>query len=65
MNVLKGYRIMMGETQQDWAKMLNIARETYNSKETKKVPFSDEEKTIIKNHVKKIKNNITIDELFF
>lgn len=65
MNKLKGYRNMINETQEDWANLLGIRRETYNLKENGKVQFSDKEKMIIKNHVSKKIPYITIEELFF
>ena len=66
MNKLKGYRNMMNQTQREWAKMLGISIVAYNCKETKKVPFTDNEKMIIKEHIKnKCKIDVTIDELFF
>ncbi len=65
MNKIKGYRNMFDETQEDWAKLLNVSRATYNQKEKKIIPFSDSEKEILRNHIRKKIPNITIDELFF
>lgn len=65
MTKLKGYRVMLGKTQRDMAKELNISVQSYNNKETGKTAFSDREKLAIKSLVAEIKPDITIDELFY
>ncbi|CAD0135637.1 helix-turn-helix domain-containing protein [Streptococcus thermophilus] len=65
MTKLKGYRVMLGKTQRDMAKELNISVQSYNNKETGKTAFSDREKLAIKSLVAEIKSDITIDELFY
>lgn len=65
MSKLKGYRVMLGLTQQAMADKLNISLQSYNNKETKKTPFNDKERLAIKSMVAEIKPDITIDELFY
>ena len=65
MTKLKGYRVMLGKTQRDMAKELNISVQSYNNKETGKTAFSDREKLAIKTMVSEVKTDITIDELFY
>lgn len=65
MSKLKGYRVMLGLTQQAMADKLGISLQSYNNKETGKTPFNDKEKQEIKSIVKEIKPDITIDELFY
>lgn len=64
-NVLKGYRTMLGYTQNEMAKLLDISRQSYYMKESGKTPFTDSEKVIIKKEIATIFPNITIDEIFF
>lgn len=65
MTKLKGYRVMLGKTQRDMAKELNISVQSYNNKETGKTAFNDKQRLAIKSMVAKIKPDITIDELFY
>lgn len=65
MSKLKGYRVMLGLTQQQMADKLDISLQSYNNKETKKTPFNDKERLAIKSMVAEIKPDITIDELFY
>ncbi|WP_449451517.1 helix-turn-helix transcriptional regulator [Streptococcus suis] len=65
MDKLKGYRVMLGLTQQKMADNLKISLQSYNNKETGKTPFNDKEKRAIKSMVAEIKPDITIDELFY
>ena len=65
MTKLKGYRVMLGKTQRDMAKELNISVQSYNNKETGKTAFNDREKLAIKTMVSEVKSDITIDELFY
>lgn len=64
-NVIKGYRIMLGYTQQNMADLLDISRQSYYMKENEKTPFTDMEKVIIKREIANLFPNITIDEIFF
>ncbi|WP_343092436.1 helix-turn-helix transcriptional regulator [Streptococcus salivarius] len=65
MTKLKGYRVMLGKTQRDMAKELNISVQSYNNKETGKTAFNDREKLAIKTMISEVKSDITIDELFY
>ena len=65
MSRLKGYRVMLGLTQQAMADKLEISLRSYNNKETGKTPFNDKEKKKIKSIVTEVKPDITIDELFY
>lgn len=65
MSKLKGYRVMLGLTQQAMADKLDISLQSYNNKETGKTAFNDKEKRAIKNLVTEVKPDITIDELFY
>lgn len=65
MSKLKGYRVMLGLTQQAMANKLNISLQSYNNKETGKTPFNDKEKKAIKTIVAEVEPGITIDELFY
>lgn len=62
---LKGYRTMLDLTQEQMANKLNITCRSYNDKEMGKKYFKYEEMLKIKEIVKGIKPDITIDELFF
>lgn len=61
---LKGYRTMLDLTQEQMANKLNITCRSYNDKEMGKKYFKYEEMLKIKEIVKGIKPDITIDELF-
>lgn len=65
MSKLKGYRVMLGQTQASMAKTLGVSTQSYNNKETGKTPFSDSEKFKIREMVREIEPNIAIDDLFF
>lgn len=65
MSKLKGYRVMLGLTQQAMADKLEISLQSYNNKETGKTPFNDKERLKIKSMVSEVKPDITIDELFY
>ncbi|HEM2750840.1 TPA: transcriptional regulator [Streptococcus suis] len=65
MSKLKGYRVMLGLTQKNMAEKLEISLQSYNNKETGKTPFNDRERLIIREQVREIKPDITIDELFY
>lgn len=65
MNKLKGYRVMIGLTQEAMADKLGITKQAYNLKELGKSQFKDRERLIIRDLVREIKPDITIDELFY
>ena len=64
MSKLRGYRVMLGLTQQQMADNLKISLQSYN-KELGKTTFNDKERLAIKSMVAEIKSDITIDELFY
>ncbi|MFS9298102.1 helix-turn-helix transcriptional regulator [Streptococcus oralis] len=65
MSKLRGYRVMLGLTQQQMADKLKISLQSYNNKELGKTTFNDIERLAIKSMVAEIKPDITIDELFY
>ncbi|MBF0806457.1 MULTISPECIES: helix-turn-helix transcriptional regulator [unclassified Streptococcus] len=65
MSKLRGYRVMLGHTQADMGKILGITKQAYSSKETGKTSFSKSEMLKIRDMVRAIEPDITIDELFF
>ncbi|HFI0237745.1 TPA: helix-turn-helix transcriptional regulator [Streptococcus suis] len=65
MRKLKGYRVMLGLTQKNMADKFGISLQSYNNKETGKTSFTDRERLIIRDLVREIKPDITIDELFY
>lgn len=65
MKKLRGYRVMLGLTQQQMADKLEISSQSYSNKELGKTQFNDEERLAIKSMVAEIKPDITIDELFY
>lgn len=65
MSKLRGYRVMLGLTQQQMANKLKISLQSYNNKELGKTPFNDKERLAIKSMIAEIKPDITIDELFY
>lgn len=65
MNVIAGYRRMLGYTQKDMAEALNISKQSYWLKENKKVSFSDNEKIKFKELLVPLFPNISIDQIFF
>lgn len=65
MSKLRGYRVMLGLTQEQLGQKLGITKQSYNNKETGKIAFTDKERLAIKSLVMEIKPDITIDELFY
>lgn len=65
MSKLKGYRVMLGLTQKELSDKLGISLQSYNNKETGKNAFNDRERLAIRDMVKQVKPDITIDELFY
>ena len=65
LNKIRGYRNMIGETQDDFAKMLGISRQAYIRKEDGRSKFKDGEKKIIRDHFRKQGIKTSIDDLFF
>ncbi len=64
-NIIAGYRTMLGMTQTDMASNLGITRQAYALKENGSISFSDKEKMYIRDSLKVLFPDITIDEIFF
>lgn len=64
-NKVKGYRNMLGLTQEQMGEKLGITKQTYHNKETGKNSFSDKEKMTFKQLLLPIFPNITIEDIFF
>lgn len=64
-NKVAGYRTMLGKTQLEMAKVLNISRQAYSMKENGKISFKDKEKQKIKEMLMPMFPKITIDDIFF
>lgn len=62
---VKGYRIMVGLTQQELASKLGISVQSYRNKEKGRVAFKDSEKIFIKELFGKVVEGITLEDLFF
>ena len=62
---LKGYRVMLGKSQDEMAKMFGITKQAYSAKERGISRFTDKEMIRIKEMLKPIFPEITIDEIFF
>jgi len=62
---VKGYRAMLGKTQQEMAEMFGISKQAYSAKERGISRFSEEEMLTIKSMLRDIFPEITIDEIFF
>lgn len=65
LNKVAGYRTMIGLSQKEMARHLDISPQSYSNKERGYRPFSDHEKIKIKELFSKSINNLTIDSLFF
>lgn len=64
-NRIAGYRKMLGLTQSQMAKQLDISLTSYFNKEHGTTPFTDKEKIIIRDMLKKVIENPSIDSIFF
>lgn len=62
---IANYRKALGFTQKEMATKFGISRQAYYRKEKGYVSFNDKEKLTLKNMIKEILPEITIDELFF
>lgn len=62
---VKGYRIMVGLTQQELALKLGISVQSYRNKEKGRVAFKDSEKIFIRDLFGKVVEGITLEDLFF
>lgn len=64
-NKIKGYRNMLGLTQEQMGKKLGITKQTYHNKEIVRNSFSDKEKMTFKQLLLPFFPNITIEDIFF
>jgi putative transcriptional regulator len=62
---IRGYRNMLGLTQEKLGEELGISKQSYYNKETGKTQFSDKEKLKIKNLLIPLFPEITIEDIFF
>ena len=62
---VRGYRVMLGETQKDMAELFEISKQAYSAKERGETRFSEKEMLSIKEMLLPIFPGITIDEIFF
>lgn len=56
---------MINATQEDFANLLGVSRQTYHLKEKGCVQFKDKEKVIIRDFLKQKGITVTIEQLFF
>lgn len=64
-NHVVAYRKMLGMTQKEMAKELDISEGTYRNKEKGRASFKDTEMHAFYNLIIEIKPEISIDEIFF
>ena len=64
-NKIRGYRNMLGLTQEQLGKKLNISRQSYHNKESGKTRFTDSEKMTFKNLLIPLFPNINLEDIFF
>ena len=64
-NAIRGYRNMLGLTQEQLGKQLGMTKQTYHNKEVGKNSFSDKEKIEFKKLLLPLFPNITIEDIFF
>lgn len=65
MNVIAGYRKMIGLTQKEMATHLNISELTYRNKEKGRIPFKDFEMLKFYELLKSVKPDAGIEDIFF
>lgn len=64
-NVIAGYRKVAGMKQSDAANLLGISRQAYWNKENGRTAFTDKEKVVFWNEVKKVLPEISLTSIFF
>jgi len=65
MNIIAGYRKMVGKTQKEMADIFGISRQAYYLKEKGSISFSDNEKLKFKKILQPLFPKITVDDIFF
>ena len=64
-NKIKGYRYMLGLSQEEMAVKLGMSKKTYIKRERGAMQFKDNEKLKFKKLLVDIFPNITIEQIFF
>lgn len=64
-NKIRGYRNMLGLTQEQLGKKLGMSKQTYHNKEVGRNSFTDEEKMTFKKLLLPLFPDITIEDIFF
>lgn len=64
-NKIRGYRNMLGMTQEQMGAKLGITKQGYQRKEVGKSKFSDEEKMTFKKLLLPLFPDITLEDIFF
>ena len=64
-NKIKGYRYMLGLSQEEMAFKLGMSKKTYIKRERGVMQFKDDEKLKFKKLLVDIFPNITIEQIFF
>jgi DNA-binding XRE family transcriptional regulator len=64
-NKIRGYRNMLGMTQEKLGEELGITKQSYYAKEVGKNSFSDDEKMKFKKLLLPLFPNITLEDIFF
>ena len=62
---VRGYRAMLGKTQQEMADLFNISKQAYSAKERGITRFSADEMITFKEMLQRLFPSITIDDIFF
>lgn len=62
---IRGYRVMLGVTQEELAKRFGISKQAYSAKERGLTRFTNQEMIAIKELLLPLFPGITIDEIFF
>lgn len=64
-DIIAGYRRITGMKQVDFANLFGISRQAYWNKENGRTPFTDREKMLFRNEVKKVIPEIKTEDIFF
>lgn len=64
MNKVKGFRVMVGMTQEEMANAIGVSVRTYTNKETGKSEFTISEFKLIKDTLNNKGLNVSLEELF-
>lgn len=62
---IRGYRVMIGKKQTEFAELLSISEGTYRLKEQGKLEFKQSEIQKIMKELKRHKISVTVEEIFF